>query len=136
MKEVKYRAWDKELKVMYPHVQDWYDTLTEKEGESQQPEQSFGHLLNKPERYEPLEYTTLKDKNGVEIYEGDIVNNNNEYYPINPVIYYAGVINDHDGDYEEWYCGFCLDDVWHTPVRKDDEVIGNIYENPELLEEK
>jgi len=88
MKEVKYRAWDKELKVMYPHVQDWYDTLT------------------------------------------------NEYYPINPVIYYAGVINDHDGDYEEWYCGFCLDDVWHTPVRKDDEVIGNIYENPELLEEK
>jgi uncharacterized phage protein (TIGR01671 family) len=79
------------------------------------------------------QYTGLKDKNGVEIYEGDIVKTNDKYYPINSVIYYAGVINEHDGDWDEWYAGFCLEDVDHTPLNTDCEVIGNIYENPELL---
>lgn len=83
-----------------------------------------------------MQFTGLCDKNGKEIYEGDIVRNDDKYYPINPVIYCAEIINDHDGDWDEWYCGFCLEDVDHTPLSSDVEVIGNIYEHPELLKGK
>jgi len=83
-----------------------------------------------------MAFTGLTDVKGVEIYEGDIVKSDDKYYPINSVIYYAEIVNEHDGDYDEWYCGFCLDDVDYTPLSDDVEVIGNIMENKELLNEK
>lgn len=87
------------------------------------------------EQVELMQYTGLKDKNGVEIYEGDIVN-----------------IEDCEAaKYKiEWVgfrCSFeCVtinpdDDMWTHGAFDDDidsescTVIGNIYENPELLKE-
>jgi uncharacterized phage protein (TIGR01671 family) len=74
------------------------------------------------------EYTGLKDKNGKEIYEGDIVDSTARYTNDKAVI-----------EYQEYDCSFIgnrkgyaenLSMCW---VSKYAEVIGNIYENPELL---
>jgi len=77
------------------------------------------------------EYTGLHDKNGKEIYEGDIVKLNWLLSPkIGQVIFTQGM--------------FCIvGDLAFIPLRQNGidkppkiEVIGNIYENPELLEGK
>jgi len=95
-------------------------------GDAQPPlEIGCGHLLA------PQQYTGLKDKNGVEIYEGDIAQAQSHNF----VIEYGDVLSeggythpgflarDPDGDQFEDY-HFTWDEF---------EVIGNIHENPELL---
>lgn len=70
------------------------------------------------------QYTGLKDKNGVEIYEGDIVEDNANRYK---VIYHM------DGFY--LHSTYSPDDMLLQLRHSNglNEVIGNIYENPELI---
>lgn len=68
--------------------------------------------------YIPMQFTGLKDKNGKEIYEGDIVKTVKEDWV---KVYYDR------GNY--WVWRYQLAYLWETGV----EVIGNIYENPELI---
>lgn len=101
-REIKFRAWDKKwLFMTYPCTLE--DIKNGFEG-------IFGK--NK----DLMQYTGLKDKNGKEIYEGDIVNH--KYYSTPIVITFK------NGCFESG-------DVNITD--KSLEIIGNIYENPELL---
>ena len=81
------------------------------------------------------QYTGLKDKNGKRIFEGDIVRNN-KYGEDNDTYDYYSIIFS-NGSFRAQY----LDNLEYTPKIYDIyfegyEVIGNIHDNPELLEVK
>ena len=81
-------------------------------------------IVNCSEDYVIQQYTGFKDSKGNEVYEGDIVT-----YNLDHTIYYQQV---------KWgYDGWVMEDDWDSnPLINnlpDIEVIGNIFEQPELL---
>jgi hypothetical protein len=82
------------------------------------------------ERYEVMQYTGLRDKNGKEIYEGDIAQH--RIKGIRTVVFRDGAFRTKRlkpvaGESEDAF-------FFYECTGKDWEVIGSIYENPELLQ--
>lgn len=76
------------------------------------------------------EYTGLKDKNGKEIYEGDII----KFYDSKYEVFFKEERGGFSPFANDGGCGCCCD---IDSCNNDDcEVIGNIYNNPELLEKE
>ena len=128
MREIKFRAWVKDKKAIFEVILINYVTkkvtyLLER----------VGHLLSirdaKFNDVELMQYTGLKDKNNKEIYEGDILFESfgERYYKV--VFENGGFRAEFKGDFDEH--SFDLIDV----VAQGCEIVGNIYENPELMEE-
>ena len=123
-REIKFRAWDTENEEWVAVSMAWSD---DKHGPISTPVVFEGRG-----KCVIQQYTGLKDKNGVEIYEGDIIKYITQYYG-NKVERQKVV---------EWIDDM-QDDSFGEPLSMgyrfhggDIEVIGNIYENPELLTSK
>ena len=119
----------------------WYTPFKGKEFGQEMKYGQAGSLIThaemSPDKYVLMQSTGLKDKNGVEIFEGDVVLFSvsdgfdhlvDEKAIVQTSECHSGLICklvDLDLEYRIYY-----DPVFHT----DYEVIGNIYENSELLE--
>lgn len=127
MREIKFRVWSKESKKMYL-PKEGCDFLVRIDGEYFVDEdilENVGLIPVEKDDYVLMQYTGLKDKNGKEIYEGDIVKRkDNEWW-------------DNDGKDTK----IVIDDIASLPTQQGDwsidiekyKVIGNIHENPGLL---
>ncbi len=124
MREIKFRAWNEKRKVMaYDLIFQFF---------------SDGRIFFQPNHNDIvnniMQYAGLKDKNGKEIYEGDIAKVTYTYSGINKYTE-IGVM-----EFDENIAQFHF--VMKKSLFEDDysglivEIIGNIYENPELLGEK
>lgn len=100
---IKFRAWDKNKKEMFDPV-----------GEMDLNNDGV------------MQFTGLKDKNGKEIYEGDIVKDCSDSDLVFEVKW--------DNDWAGYKLPESFDEEYNYPISQITlEVIGNIYENPELL---
>ncbi|MEK5334415.1 YopX family protein [Lysinibacillus sp. FSL W8-0992] len=117
MREIKFRAWEKNLKEII-HVNDI--NFKNNQINTNGPWRTFNEI-------ELMQYTGLKDANGVEIFEGDILR-----APLEGARNFAV-------RYDDSKCKFISVTViedgveWFMDVSRRHHVIGNIYENPELL---
>ncbi len=124
MKEIKFRAWNKKAKVM---------TITPF-GMTSQPKTDDGHAIL-------MQFTGLLDKNGKEVYEGDIVvvripedyggeddDEGNAQYLCTQEVKASKTSGGYytNEDTGEWCPGLGSDEI-------EVKIIGNIYQNPELL---
>ena len=109
-REIKFRAWVIGMSQMFYHE-----------------EINYGHVLDYKEPHDDInlmQFTGLHDKNSKEIYEGDIIRSHGHNYIVGYSECTFDITNTTDADdtfylFQEWY--------------QDCIIIGNIYENPELL---
>lgn len=124
MREIKFRAWDKVHKLMY----DWDGDYPKFKDELVADDFTDDDLAI-------MQYTGLKDRHGKEIYEGDIVRfSNNQIHDQTTVVcqwldfrtgfVYKFLTGQYKGQFTD------MTDTW-----REYEVIGNIFENPEPLED-
>lgn len=127
MKKIKFRAWDTEKKEMVEVL-----SMSFNDDEI--------HLMDKECRIWttvkdyiaiPMQYTGLRDKNGIEIYEGDIILAGHYKWKCKVVwdeecARFIGLTNEED-------VKIVYVDMKDRNHESAVEVIGNIYENPELL---
>ena len=110
-RQIKFRAWHKKQKVMtYDRPNAWV----------------VGTLNLITTTWDIMQFTGLYDKNNNEIYENDIVQYTDIDYPeLNSI----GVVKYNPPEF-----GFDDDFTFWTPYEPNDyEIIGNVWENPELV---
>lgn len=158
MREIKFRAWDKcnermveprnILKICMSRLnQEPYLIVYLKKWMNPNREiREFDKCYTN--EFELMQYTGLKDKNGTEIYKGDIVKTyNGDKGVVKSGEYQDEEILDYGEDYyidcegeERKTVGFFVEHLYGECTALDNsvdkwiEVIGNIYENLELLE--
>lgn len=139
MRELKFRLWDKKFNEM-AYFENWgFENEHMTLSFDLKSKATYDPIQSDIKNQELMQYTGCKDKNGKEIYEGDIV----ERFQDNPITYENG-----SKKYASWvvdfkFGGWHFDSTPNSPAISYPSfysnaqymvAIGNIYENPELVE--
>ncbi|MGP1429548.1 MAG: YopX family protein [Fusobacterium sp.] len=126
MREIKFRCWDR-FKQRWSNykINDGTVYFMDKNTGVW-----YGSYNKRYKDFNLMQCAGLNDKNDREIYEGDILSDGNNKKPYKVIFENGSFRAEFEGDFEEY--SFDLIDV----VVQGCEVVGNIYENPELMEER
>lgn len=135
MREIKFRAWDVERQLMIgDNYFDNYDFDKDKdEWYANVPYMSLTGIKHvcEDEMFKVMQYTGLKDKNGVEIYEGDIVKIDDAVWTFK--IVEVRIVE--EDDYGMQCEPFNSSNLYSgSGAANESEVLGNIHQHPELLD--
>lgn len=144
VRDLKFRAWDKENKDMTYGVDLQFDSNGKLsflrhnnwQGDGEPEENVNWDGIAPIEEFVLMQYTGLKDKNSKDVYEGDIVK---DFYGKILRIDWADKWARYMLSYDGQWCQYYLEDYHNNKtdyLAQSMEVIGNIYENPELLKEQ
>jgi uncharacterized phage protein (TIGR01671 family) len=137
MREIKFRAWEK------PGIVASDKTGTRQFDGKMWNENSIdfiGYCLGRPHEYDVMQFTGLHDKNGKEIYEGDVVRQVPLTGEQRRPYYSTGVVAYRDTEAQfvvEEKAGYALTNLRTFGVTTGEaEIIGDIYSKPELITKK
>ena len=137
---IKFRIWDKRNKIFLNSRQGDYEYMVEglSNGQLSCVRRFLGEYDGIYSEVVIQQFTSLLDKNGKEIYEGDIIGSHVSEKPCNYIVKWGETRSD--------YCGFVLNPVFINPPKftyiihnfkmwmaEGFEVLGNIFENSDLL---
>lgn len=129
-RQIKFRVWDKnKFRMFYGwnlacdktgnFSGGWYGDYLEDDDNDGMDYAGDNWLYLDKSNFELMQFVGETSKNGKEIYEGDIVKIDGYDKPY-PIVYYKNGFYINDGIYSNWDAN-------------EIEIIGNIYENPELV---
>jgi uncharacterized phage protein (TIGR01671 family) len=140
-RDIKFRAWDSVAKKFYL----WGFGVSPETG---------AHWTGPPtqvDRFTHGQFTGLQDKNGKDIYEGDIIEYKGETHPYYTPKYFRGVVSigeilvttggagHGEGPPKCRAFAVIITDKYKASlleISENDSVVGNVHENPELLKGK
>jgi len=119
----KFRIWDKGQKeFIYKHAAMFLNL----EGKVvNYKRRELPEVVDIPEHLIFQQFTGLKDKNGVDIYEGDLV----EFYSNSHKRTFEVMFGEYDGDIDR-HCGWNFSGMSFV---RDVTVVGNVFETPDLI---
>lgn len=127
-REIRFRAWNGKFMVL-PQYGDWVSF----DGVPYTQKYNTPNIeIEKAKDYILMQSTGLKDKNGKDIYEGDIIRFDDRVASVGEVVYDSG-------SFKSQMPAFGI--YWklnhkNTSKKNRVEVIGSVFENPELLEKR
>jgi uncharacterized phage protein (TIGR01671 family) len=137
MREIKFRAWDKDEKSMYKVMSLTFRGIEYGYSVKITPKVIENRTLH---NFKLMQYSGINDKNDKEIYEGDIFQcKSRQGKDMQGEVYFEegcfkikyGYQKPPEGERKDYF----LSSVISKETAKEIEIIGNVFENPELLEQ-